>query len=171
MHQQLQVNGALVPGNGYNWVRLTLVTVVEQPGNQSGKWLTVMSAVGQQYPLSKRHLEKHKTTSTCWQQRPPRVELWGHRHPAGGRPRCSRLSPAAAVSRWGIVDTLGLEQEFKSHIELLPYINSKTMVKIKQGNIPLCSDDPLCANSLFSSPGNSLTYREDEMSIDTWLSI
>lgn len=65
MHQQLQVHRALVPRNGYNWVRLTLVTVIEQPGNQSGKWLTVMSAVGQQYPLSKRHLGKHKTTSTC----------------------------------------------------------------------------------------------------------
>lgn len=37
MHQQLQINRALVPRDGYNWVRLTLITVVEQSGNESGK--------------------------------------------------------------------------------------------------------------------------------------
>lgn len=34
MHQQLQVDRALVPGNGHHWVHLALVTVIEQPGHQ-----------------------------------------------------------------------------------------------------------------------------------------
>lgn len=33
MHQQLQVDRTLVPGNSHYWVHLTLVTVIEQPGN------------------------------------------------------------------------------------------------------------------------------------------
>lgn len=34
MHQQLQVHWTLVPGDSHHWVHLTLVTVIEQPGNQ-----------------------------------------------------------------------------------------------------------------------------------------
>lgn len=36
MHQQLQVNRTLVPCDRYYWVCLSLVTIIEQPGNESG---------------------------------------------------------------------------------------------------------------------------------------
>lgn len=36
MHEQLQVDRALVPGDGHHRVHLALVTVVEQPGDQPG---------------------------------------------------------------------------------------------------------------------------------------
>lgn len=37
MHQQLQVNRALVPCNSYDRVCLPLVTIKEQPGDEPGE--------------------------------------------------------------------------------------------------------------------------------------
>lgn len=37
MHQQLQINGTLVPCNSDHWVRLALVTIKEQPGHKPGE--------------------------------------------------------------------------------------------------------------------------------------
>lgn len=56
VHQQLQVHAALVPSDGHHWIPLALVTVVEQPGNESAA--SGGASVAGSPPKSKRQHEE-----------------------------------------------------------------------------------------------------------------